>query len=426
MNYTEAIDWIHSREKFKIKPGLKRMQWMLEQLGHPEKKLRAIHVAGTNGKGSTVSFLRNLLQKQGYSIGTFTSPYIVKFNERMSIDGEAIADYELAMLADKVKPLVEKLRGSEIGEPTEFETITVMAFLYFADKAVDFTIVETGLGGRYDSTNVITPILSIITNIGKDHMSILGNTYEKIAFEKAGIIKPEVPVLTAVTQAEALSVIKKEAEQNNSLLFLYQKHFKSEHIASTHRGEEFKFQMADYVSPSMTSPLKGLHQVNNASLALAAAELLIDQGFLIQRTFYPEGIGSTFWPARFETIKREPVVIIDGAHNEEGTEALANTLKQHYNGRTIYLLYAALADKPAGKMLNQLKPVVKEAWVTQFDFPRVLPAKELGDQSPIEPTYVESNCQAAVERILKKMSKEDVLVISGSLYFISEIRKNFE
>ncbi|WP_082233696.1 bifunctional folylpolyglutamate synthase/dihydrofolate synthase [Halobacillus massiliensis] len=426
MNYEEAINWIHTREKFKIKPGLERMQWMLEKLDHPEKKLRAVHVAGTNGKGSTVSFLRSLLQKQGYTIGTFTSPYIIKFNERMSINGDPIADEDLADLAKRIKPLVDELKGSAIGEPTEFETITVMAFVYFSEKDVDFTIVETGLGGRYDSTNVITPLISVITNIGKDHMAILGNTYEKIAKEKAGIIKTGVPVVTAVSQLEALSVIKEEACIKNSPLFEYQRDFTAQHISAEERGEAFKFEMADYTSPLLVSSLMGSHQVSNASLALAAVELLRKMGFLIQQSFYPEAIMSTYWPARFEMVNESPLVIIDGAHNEEGMASLADTLRQRYSEKTIYLIYAAINDKPVYKMLNQLKPLVNEVWVTEFDFPKAFQAKELAEKSPIVPTYVENDYKKAVEMLLGKLTEKDVLVISGSLYFISEVRKIFE
>ncbi|MFC7061633.1 bifunctional folylpolyglutamate synthase/dihydrofolate synthase [Halobacillus seohaensis] len=426
MNYEDAIKWIHSREKFKIKPGLKRMEWMMDRLSNPETKLNSIHIAGTNGKGSTVSFLRSLLQTQGYSVGTFTSPYIIRFNERMSINGEAISDYELADLVGIVKPLAEKLAKTEWGEPTEFEVITVMSIIHFSNKNVDFAIFETGIGGRYDSTNVIQPLASVITNIGKDHMAMLGDTYEDIASEKAGIIKKDTPIFTCVKQKEAMDVIEEEAKRKNAPLYRADFDFSTTYLRTSEKGEEFEFQMGNYCSPRLLSQMKGTHQVANASLAIATIEHLRRSGFLIQKSFYSEAIEKTTWPARFETVQSRPRVILDGAHNEEGTLALLDTIKRYFPGKSIYLLYAAVEGKPVTKMLHTLQPLVKEAWFTQFTFPKALLAKDLYGLSMIQPSYYESDYKQALLEISKKMTEEDVLVISGSLYFISDIRKFFE
>ncbi|MFC7321045.1 bifunctional folylpolyglutamate synthase/dihydrofolate synthase [Halobacillus campisalis] len=426
MNYEDSIQWIHSREKFKFKPGLKRMEWMMEKLGHPEKQLNSIHIAGTNGKGSTVSFLRNLLQKQEYTVGTFTSPYIVRFNERMSINGDPISDYELADIVEMVKPLAEEAGQTELGEPTEFEVITVIAILYFKNKGVDFAVFETGLGGRYDSTNVIHPLVAIITNIGKDHTHILGNTFEEISYQKAGIIKKKTPVLTCVKQKEALEVIKKEAALQQADLLIDGEDFSAEYYGSSSDGEVFTFHMKTYDSPELVSNLKGVHQVANASLALGAIEQLRKMGFLIQQDFYPEAISATTWPARFETVQEDPRVILDGAHNEEGTEALVSTIENYFPNQTIYLLYAAVEGKPVHNMLEKLQPIVKEAWFTQFDFPKSLKGRDLEAESMIEPAHVEEDYREALNQILGKMTGKDVLIVSGSLYFISDIRKCFE
>ena len=238
--YSESISWIHSQLKHGINLGLARMEWLLEKMGNPEKELKAIHVAGTNGKGSTVTFLRSILNEAGYEVGTFTSPYIETFNERISINGNPIADNDLIELVRVVKPLAEELEKGELGPPTEFEIITAMAMYYFANiRTVDFTILEVGLGGRFDSTNTIQPLMTIITNIGMDHIHILGDTIGKIAYEKAGIIKRKVPLFTGAKQDEALSVILEEAEKKQAETFQLGMDFSVENYKSAPGGEMF-------------------------------------------------------------------------------------------------------------------------------------------------------------------------------------------
>ncbi|SFG34502.1 dihydrofolate synthase / folylpolyglutamate synthase [Halobacillus alkaliphilus] len=425
-NYQEAIQWIHSREKFKVKPGLKRMEWMMEELGHPEKKLKAIHIAGTNGKGSTVTFLSNLLQTQGYDIGTFTSPYIIRFNERISVNGEAIPDAELAALTEAIKPLAEKLKGTSLGEPTEFEIITAMAVIYFSQKHLDFILFEVGLGGRYDSTNIIQPLLSVITNIGLDHINILGNTLEQIAYEKAGIIKTNTPLITGTKEESALSVLKEQASVNKAPVSILGENFQVEHIKSSLEGEYFEFKTSSFHSGDLLSPMKGRHQVDNAALALQTMEHLKKMGVGINRTQYSRGLLRTHWPARFETISTNPVTIIDGAHNEEGTRALVDTMKRHFSGKRVHLIYSALEDKPVKNMLEILKEVVDVAYMTTFEFPRAMTGSELTELSPIPDTITVSDYVQAIREATSTIKTGDVLLITGSLYFISEIRKYFE
>ncbi|WP_075035077.1 bifunctional folylpolyglutamate synthase/dihydrofolate synthase [Halobacillus dabanensis] len=426
MKYEEAIEWIHSREKFKVKPGLKRMTWMMERLNHPEQTLNAVHIAGTNGKGSTVSFLRHILQEQKFTVGTFTSPYIERFNERISVNGTPIPDHSLAFLVEIIKPLAEELAQTPLGEPTEFEIITAMAMLHFSELQLDYVLIETGLGGKYDSTNILAPLVSVITNIGHDHMNILGNTVEEIAEEKAGIIKPEVPIITAVKQTEALEVIAHRAKECESALYCLGEAFHVEHLKSTEIGESFIFSNQNYTSPELLSRMKGQHQVENVALAIQTAEQLRAIGANVRREKYIDGIRRTFWPARFEKVRNNPLTIIDGAHNEEGTQALVNTLKRHYDGRNIILVYAALEDKPVSKMINLLSEVIKTAYMTTFDFPRALSAKELADYSSITVTKVVEDEQEAIKQASLNVGKDDVLLITGSLYFISKIRKFFE
>ncbi|MBA2173433.1 bifunctional folylpolyglutamate synthase/dihydrofolate synthase [Halobacillus locisalis] len=402
------------------------MEWMMERVGHPEKSINAIHIAGTNGKGSTLSFLRELLQAQGCTVGTFTSPYIVRFNERISMNGEPISDEHLSNLVERVKPVAEELAKTPLGEPTEFEVITAMSMMYFADQSPDFVLYETGLGGLYDSTNIIHPTVSIITNIGKDHMNILGDTYEQIASEKAGIIKKGVPVICGAKQPEAIQVIRDKADEEGAEMFLLGEQFHASHTTSSKAGETFQYDSKDDGTLSLISGMKGVHQVDNASLAVKTMDVLRRKGWSFDRDLYAEAIKETKWPARFETVLDDPVVIIDGAHNEEGTKALVETLKSHYEDKRITLVYSALEDKPVRRMLEILSEVVDCAYMTTFDFPRALSANQLKNLSPIEQTTGVEDYEQAIEQAVSQVDPDDLLLVTGSLYFISEVRKYFE
>ncbi|RWZ60874.1 bifunctional folylpolyglutamate synthase/dihydrofolate synthase [Halobacillus fulvus] len=402
------------------------MEWMMERLNHPEKTFRSIHIAGTNGKGSTLSFIRSLLQHQGFKVGTFTSPYIVRFNERISLNGEPISDEDLIELVNAIRPLAEELGTTPLGEPTEFEVITAMSMLYFSKQQPDFALYEAGLGGRYDSTNIIEPILAIITNIGKDHMSILGNTYELIAEEKAGIIKYGTPTICGAKQKEAIEVIEQKGLEMKADVSLLGRDFKVEHLESSDTGEVFIYTKDQKRMGPFTSGLKGNHQVENAALAIEAIEYLREEGFDLDPALYDLALEGTSWPARFETLQQSPLTIVDGAHNEEGTEALVETLKQRYSHKKIHLIYAALADKPVERMLELLGEVVTSVTVTTFPFPRALRAEQLKVMSPVTPINSFESYKEAIEEVQRSMGEDDVLLITGSLYFISDIRKYFE
>lgn len=428
MNYEQAIEWIHNRLKFGIKPGVKRMEWFMEKLGHPENKLQAIHIAGTNGKGSTLSFLRQMLQEHGYSVGTFTSPYIVRFNERISVNGVPLEDDYWIELVEKVKPLAEELEQTALGTPTEFEVITAMAFKYFADNPVDFVIFETGLGGRFDSTNIVKPKLSIITNIGMDHTSILGDTLEEIAFEKAGIIKKGVPVISGVTQPDALAVIKAKAEEQAASLYqLGEQFFALDEQSDDDKKETFSLKFQEQAWCHLDVVMKGKHQISNASLAIMGLKLLEEQSLLqFDNQKMRSGLINTFWPGRFEVVSRDPLVIIDGAHNNEGMEALLKTLQTSYRNKTKHLIFTALQDKPVGTMIKDFATVFETVTFTSFDFPRASKAESLYDQSNHPNKFWEQSWQTAIRMKLADLTDDNMLIITGSLYFISEVRSFFE
>ncbi|MEH7223076.1 folylpolyglutamate synthase/dihydrofolate synthase family protein [Bacillus sp. JJ1566] len=424
--YEDALSWIHGRLRLGMKPGLARMEWMMERLNHPEEKMRAIHVAGTNGKGSTVSYIRNILQEAGYKIGTFTSPYIETFNERISVNGKPISNDEIVHLLQVIKPLAEELEETELGGPTEFEVITAMALYYFGEMSdIDFVIMEVGLGGRLDSTNVINPLVSIITSIGFDHMNILGDTIGEIAGEKAGIIKHKVPIITAVEQQEAIEVISNKAKEQNSPFYqLGQDFFILDHQSKD--GEVFTIKAQNKAFQNLQISMKGAHQVRNASLAIMAVHILQNNGAIqLKDNELATGLKKTKWIARFEEISKEPLVILDGAHNPEGINSLIKTLEVHLKGKDIHIIFSALSDKKLDTMIGKLEKVAKTLTFTSFDYPRAASTEELYENSSAgEFINTVNNWQKAVKDGFENVSSEEnaALVITGSLYFISEVR----
>ncbi|MGG6431038.1 bifunctional folylpolyglutamate synthase/dihydrofolate synthase [Anoxybacillus sp. D401a] len=422
--YKEAVDWIHSRLTLGVKPGLKRMEWMMEKLGHPERRIKAIHVGGTNGKGSTVCFLRHILQEAGYRVGTFTSPYVEQFNERISVNGQPISDVDLIHLVQVIQPLAEELEQTELGGPTEFEVITAMALYYFGKMNVqDVVIFEVGLGGRLDSTNVIYPLLSVITNVGYDHIHILGNTLEQIAFEKAGIIKAGVPLITAIDQPEALRVVEEKAASVRAKVYAIDRDFTVFAHEPTADGERFSLQTPFASYDNVTTTMLGAHQVKNAALALMASDYLRTYySFLIEREHMYNGIRKAEWLGRFEKMNDRPLIIIDGAHNEEGIDSLVATINAHYPHRSVHVLFTALGDKPVAAMIRKLETIAQTMTFTTFDFPRALSAEQLAEQA----THRNVQCATDWKQWLKEkrtqVEKDDIILITGSLYFISNVR----
>ncbi|MEH7300180.1 bifunctional folylpolyglutamate synthase/dihydrofolate synthase [Neobacillus drentensis] len=423
-SYKEALDWIHARLRLGIKPGLKRMEWMMDKLGSPEKKIQTIHVGGTNGKGSTVTYLRNILQAAGYKVGTFTSPYIEQFNERISVNGKPITDEELLHLANVIRPLADELEETELGGPTEFEVITAMSFYYFAEMGkVDVVVYEVGLGGRFDSTNILHPLASIITNIGLDHTNILGNSYEEIAFEKAGIIKEHTPIFTAVKHPGALNVIENQAKKMKAPIYRLNQEFSiSEHQSLT-KGEKFTLTTPSQAFKDFEISMIGQHQTENAVLAVCAAQYLNQEGsFPISDQAIREGLKKAYWPGRFEILSEKPLVIIDGAHNEEGITALVKELSTRYKEQHIHIVFAALKDKKLDEMIAKLDKVANQISFVSFDFPRAAAAEELLKISQSTNKVAVTNWESYLLEEIQALDSSSMLVITGSLYFISEIK----
>ena len=416
MTYQEAIEYIHSINWAFCKPGLERIGELCEKLGHPEKKLKFIHVAGTNGKGSFCSMTESVLRAAGYKTGLYTSPYIREFNERMQINGENISDAELAELTEYIKPIADAMED----KPTEFELITAVAFEYFARHKCDIVVLETGLGGRLDSTNIIdTPVLSVITGIALDHTAILGDTVEKIAAEKAGIIKKGVPVIFGGEDATAASVIKAKADEMGSE-FTQVDYSKLENINATLDGTDFDYGCLK----GLHINLLGLYQPKNASVVLNAINALNTQGFSISEEQLRKGLESAVWHARFEKVAKEPLVIFDGAHNPQGIEQAVKSIKHYFGKNKVYLLTGVLKDKNYEEIAKMLSTVAKKAFTLTPDSPRALSSSDYAEvlrNSGIDATAFDSIEKAFITA--RSTAKNDgvPLVCLGSLYVYASL-----
>ncbi|XXM72275.1 bifunctional folylpolyglutamate synthase/dihydrofolate synthase [Lysinibacillus sphaericus] len=421
--YEEAVGWIHARLRLGIKPGLQRMHHLLKELGNPHEKCKSVHIGGTNGKGSTVTYLRNILQEAGCTVGTFTSPYFERFNERISVNGNPIPDEDLVTLVSLVKPIAENMAESEWGEPSEFEVITAMSMIYFAETVKpDIVLFEVGLGGRLDSTNVITPLVSVITSIGMDHMNFLGGTIEEISSEKAGIIKGGVPVVSGVTQDGARKVIAGTAKEKGSLFYQLGEDFYTEREPAAGRGERFHF-ISSGENSALEISMMGAHQVQNAAIAVKAAGILQSQGVItVTDTALRNGLKKAYWPGRMEVVSDTPAVILDGAHNPEGIKALSATISERYSSKNVTILFSALKDKELKHMISLLEEAASEICFTTFSFPRVAGADELYDISSHPRKKKEEDWQRYLDEKLRGMGEGDVLFITGSLYFLSEVK----
>ena len=428
MNANNAIEKIHEFEKFGSILGLERMNMLLELLGNPEKDLKVIHVAGTNGKGSTSRYIYSALKAEGYKVGLYTSPFLEVFNERIEMDGEYISDADLAAYTDRVLECVKVITQRGDQSPTEFEVITALAFLYFKEKGADFVVLEVGLGGRGDSTNVVEkPLVSVIVSTSFDHTDRLGNTIAEIAAEKAGIIKQGCPVVTSATDQEALDVIKAAAEEKQCLYF----ETRNVPVAVTEEklsGYKFDVIIQGAEFRDLEISMSGKHQIDNARAALAALNIMEMNGDIsISREALYEGFKAAKQIGRFETMSAEgqkPLVIIDGAHNEDGAKALRRAMETFCAGKKILMVTGMLADKDSESILREFTAITKDFIVTEPVNPRKLETsalkakiEALGGRCKEAPDNAEACTIAKAE-----FADYDVVLFAGSLYLIGAIR----
>lgn len=421
MSYAEALEYIHGISWTFCKPGLERIRALCDGLGNPQKSLKFIHVAGTNGKGSFCSMLAGILSKSRHRVGLFTSPYVLRFNERMQIDGVPIPDGRLAEITSRVRPIADRMTD----RPTEFELITAIAFCYFAEECVDLVVLEAGMGGRLDSTNVIDdPLLSVITGIALDHTAFLGDTVEKIAAEKAGIIKEGRPVLYGGEDDAAARVIADAARGKNAKMYVTDRRGLSVK-AATLEGTDLDFGEWESIHLS----LLGLYQPRNAASVLTAVTVLRECGVDIPDAAVREGLASASWPARFEIIDREPLTLFDGAHNPDGISAAVRSIRHYFGATGVIVVSGVLRDKDYGFIAGELASVAVRAYTMTPDSPRALDAKEYAEiigRHGIRATPCGSVSEALdLARADGKTSGVPVICL-GSLYTYSEVIKHIK
>ena len=418
MTYEEALEYIHGVSWTFCKPGLERVSELCERLGNPQNKLKFVHVAGTNGKGSFCSMLESVLRAAGYKTGLYTSPYIKEFNERMRVLGENIDNATLADITERVKPIADSMTD----KPTEFELITAIAFQYFYEAGCEVVVLEAGMGGRLDSTNIIRdPLLSVITGIALDHTDYLGDTVEKIAKEKAGIIKDNAPILYGGEDDSARAVIKAVANERGSKFFDVD-YANIKNLKSSLEGSSFDFKTHEDIKIK----LLGLYQPKNASLVLSAIDVLRDGGMNIPESAVKEGLMTASWAARFEIISKEPLIIFDGAHNPQGISSAVESIHRYFGDEGVYVLTGVLRDKDYKFIAGKLSEVATRAFTMTPDNKRALTAEEyaselsaLGVKAEPYPD-IKAAFDAAREAAL---TDKKPLVCLGSLYTYCDIIK---
>lgn len=417
MSYESTLEYIHNIKWQKSKPGLSRTKELLAALGNPEKKLKFVHIAGTNGKGSTAACTAAILQEAGYKTGLYTSPYIIRFNERMQINGEQISDTELEEIVDAIRPFADAMDDV----PTEFEMITAVAMQYFYNNNVDIVVLEVGLGGELDSTNVIeTPECAIITAIGLDHMEFLGDTTAEIAKTKAGIIKENGRVAVYPAEDDVINAIAEKCKAVNSEMTVLDGSKITVHEVNL-CGCKFDFDGFK----ELFVPLAGVYQPYNASLAITACRLLIDAGWNISDDAIKTGLSKVKWPGRFEVLRYDPVFILDGAHNPHGIEGAVKSIKAHFGDEKLTFVIGVMADKDVENMIGMVVPLAKEFYTARPDNPRAMEANELARR--LEGCGAKAiACESvadAVNKAIASVSKDGAVVALGSLYFSAEIRE---
>lgn len=426
MNYQEALTFIHGRPRLKKTPTLARMRELMARLGDPQKTLKIIHITGTNGKGSTSAYVARMLQACGYKVGLFTSPYIVRYNDRFTINQAPILDVDLAAITGKVAAQVKVM--DQLGKsPTEFEITTAIMFIYFAQQNVDYAVVEVGIGGTYDSTNIIDqPVMAVITTVALDHMRILGNTLEAIAEQKAGIIKAQCPVVVGHLPAAALAVVTKRAQQLEAPLSIYGRDFSAQITTPLHTwGERFTLNPNLGDVTTWNIQLAGAYQVTNAAIALQVMRILRQSEVAWSGQDLYTGLQATTWPGRFEKVHDQPVVVLDGAHNQAAMHEIKKLLVTKFPGRKVHVLVAILADKQPLKVLEELLAIPDiEITVTSFAGPRPLANLQV-IKDHIPQVHVEPVWQTALQSLFARLGGNDILLVTGSLYFIADVRKKF-
>jgi dihydrofolate synthase/folylpolyglutamate synthase len=433
--YNNALDYLYSFVDFSLQKvvtysparfKLERMQALVESLGNPQQAYPSIHVAGTKGKGSVSVLCASALHEAGYKVGLYTSPHLDDYTERMQIDGEFISHADLVEMVEEIKPYV-----SAIPELTTFEITTALAFMYFAKRKVNVAVIEVGLGGRLDATNVVLPEVSVITSISYDHTYLLGDTLTEIAREKSGIIKAGIPVVSSPQNDEARVVIEQSAHDHSSQLIQVGRDILYKEVTHSLEGQTFRVWSPGHTEQSsvtLSSSFLGRHQVENAATAFATLDVLYQKGFKIDLNDIKHGFEKAFWPGRFEIVQKLPPVILDCAHNRDSALKLRLTLEEYFPGKSILLIFGASEDKDIQGMFIELMPVVKEIMVVKSFHPRAIEPTKLVDMlQPFGcPVQIIEKIPDALEKAIQLAGDDIAVLVTGSIFVVAEARKYWE
>jgi dihydrofolate synthase/folylpolyglutamate synthase len=448
MDYKAALAYIEEFIDYERSPdfsrqarlyNLNRISLLLELLGNPHDRLQVIHIAGSKGKGSTAALIASVLTQAGYKTGLFTSPHLITPRERCRIDGDLISKADVAFYVEKLKPAIETVSTSEFGRVSFFEIYTALAFSYFADKATDFAVIEVGLGGRLDATNVVTPVATVITPIGLEHTAILGETYTEIAGEKAEIIKQKCPLALAPQHPEARTVFEKVASERNAPIVEPKDLVGRDCCASSSRlvrnadglpvAQEFDVETDSESYPQLTMPLLGHHQFINATTAVTAIECLKQKGYRVPKTSVYAGFKNVQWQGRIQRIRSSPIVVLDGAHSPASMEALCSTLRQSFRYDRVTFIVSLMRDKNLTAIGNIVSQTADFVIATQvLNNPRVMSAEEILDawENTCEKISACSTPEKAITRALSGASPTDLICITGSLYLVGQALEIFK
>jgi dihydrofolate synthase/folylpolyglutamate synthase len=430
MNYAECLSYLADlgHELRGVRFGLEAITTILASLGHPHQQYPTAIVAGTNGKGSASAILASILEHAGYRTGLYTSPHLVRVNERIQVNRRDISDEDFAQSFTDIQQTVERLLEQKALEfrPSFFEFLTATAFLYFARARVDFAVFEVGMGGRLDATNITEPRVAVITNIDLDHQEFLGSTHAAIAGEKAGVIKPGRPVVSACAHPEAAEVIRRRCAELGAPLV--ETSALSRLANLRHRQGRYEFDFAlngDYFS-HLVLPLLGRFQVENAVAAVTAAWQLRQEGMKISHGAILEGLQHAAWPGRLEVMHDRPLILLDGVHNPAGAREIAAFVREHLPSRRLHLVYASMRDKAIGEISEILFPLAAEVYLTQPDQPRAASPEEILAAVRYRPPQivVEAEPRRALERAYEASAPEDVVLVAGSLFLVGAIKKS--
>ena len=429
MDYTECLAYLTDlgHELRGLKFDLRAIERVTEALGHPEHKYPCAIVAGTNGKGSTSAMLASIVERAGYRTGLYTSPHLIRVNERIRVDGREIGDQEFAEAFSEVRRGVDTLMEAKLlpQRPSFFEFLTAAAFLHFARVGVDFAVFEVGMGGRLDATNIVEPRVSIITNVDLDHTEFLGDTHAAIAREKAGVIKARRPVVSGCEHFEASEVVRRRCAQLEAELLETARFAKLSSLRSGNGRCSFDLALNGDRFTNLTSPLPGKFQVRNAVQAVAAAWLLAGEGLNVTREAIREGLRTARWPGRLEVIHYQPLVLLDGAHNPAAARELADFVREELPGRRLRLVYASMRDKAIGEISATLFPLAEEVYLTRPELARAASPEEILLTARVDPgkTELEPVPARAVERACRAAAADDVVLVAGSLFLVGAVKQ---